>query len=135
MLRGGWKSAPVLDGWVQIVRGPRPKSDKWPKVGQHTARPGNSKSLDGVSPKQHQQKSVWDVPFLQAASHPPDRVSAEAAEEVHHLEAAVSVLGDGNPLVKPLVEALRIVRSKAKVLPVEDQIIACKNFIERARKE
>ena len=30
--------------------------------------------------------------------------------------------------------ALRIACSKAKVLLVEDQIIACKNFIERARK-
>ena len=32
------KSAPVLDGWVQIIRGPRPKSDKLPKVGQQAVR-------------------------------------------------------------------------------------------------
>ena len=23
-----------MDGWVQIIRGPRPKSEKWPKAGQ-----------------------------------------------------------------------------------------------------
>ena len=33
MLRG-WSKAPVLDGWVQIIRGTRPKSEKWPKAGQ-----------------------------------------------------------------------------------------------------
>ena len=55
-------------------------------------------------------------------------------KEVHRLEATVSALGNGNPLAKPLVEALPLACSKAKVLPVEDQIIACKNFIERARK-
>ena len=34
----------------------------------------------------------------------------------------------------PLVEALRVARPKAKVLPLEEQITACKNFVERARK-
>ena len=134
MPRGGWKSAPVLDGWVQIVRGPRPKSDKWPKVGQQAVRPGNSKRSQSAAGDSTKQKSAWDVPLLQAPSRPPDRVSAEATEEVHRLEAALSALGEGNPHAKLLVEALRIARSKAKVLPVEEQIIACKNFVERGRK-
>ena len=107
MPRGGWKSAQVLDGWVQIVRGPRPKSDKWPKVGQQAVRPGNSKRSQSVVGDSTKQKSAWDVPLLQAPSRPPDRVSAEATEE-HRLEAALSALGEGNPLAKPLVEALRI---------------------------
>ena len=121
---------------MQIVRCPRPKSDKWPKVGQQAERPGNSKrsqSAAGGLIKQ-QQKSVWDVPLLQSASRPPDRVSAEATEEVQRLEAALSALGEGNPHAKPLVEALRVARAKAKVLLLEEQIIACKNFVERARK-
>ena len=134
MLRGGWKSAPVLDGWVQIVRGPRPKSDMLPKVGQQAVRPGNSKRSQSAVGDSTKQKSVWDVPLLQGPSRPPDRVSAEATEEVHRLEAALSALGEGNPLAKPLVEALRIARSKAKVLLLEEQIIACKHFVERARK-
>ena len=53
---------------------------------------------------------------------------------MHRLEAAHSTLGEGNPLAKHLVEALRIARSKAKVLLVEEQIIAYKNFVERAIK-
>ena len=132
----GWKTAPVLDGWVQIIRDPRPKSDKWPKVGQQAERPGNSKrsqSAAGGLTKQ-QQKSVWDVPLLQSASLPPDRVSAEATEEVQRLEAALSALGERKRHAKPLVEALRVARAKAKVLPLEEQIVACKNFVKRARK-
>ena len=106
------------------------------QVGQQAERPGNSKrsqSAAGGLIKQ-QQKSVWDVPLLQSASRPPDRLSAEAIEEVQRLEAAPSALGEGNPHAKPLVEALRVARAKAKVLLLEEQIIACKNFVERARK-
>ena len=29
MGRKGWSSVPIPDGWVQIIRGPRPKSEKW----------------------------------------------------------------------------------------------------------
>ena len=87
MPRGGWKSAPVLDGWVQIVRGPRPKSDKWPKVGQQAVL-GKSKRSQSAVGDSTKQKSAWEVPLLQAPSRPPDRVSAEATEEVHRLEAA-----------------------------------------------
>ena len=121
---------------MQIVRCPRPKSDKWPKVGQQAERPGNSKrsqSAAGGKIKQ-QQKPVWDVPLLQSASRPPDRVSAEVTEEVQRLEAALSALGEGNPHAKPFVKALRVARAKAKVLLLDEQIIACKNFVERARK-
>ena len=80
------------------------------------------------------QKSVWEVPLLQSASRPSDRVSAEATEEVHRLEATLSAMGQGNPLAKLLVEALGSALSKAKVLLLVEQIIACKNFVERARK-
>ena len=110
----------------------RQVAQSWPEA----ERPGNSKrsqSAAGGLTKQ-QQKSFWDVPLQQSASRPPDRVSAEATEEVQRLEAALSSLGEGNPQAKPLVEALRVARAKAKVLPLEEQIIACKNFVERARK-
>ena len=49
-------------------------------------------------------------------------------------EAALSALGEGNPHAKPLVEALRVARAKAKVLLLEEQIVASQNFVERARK-
>ena len=82
----------------------------WPA--SSASRKFQAQSAAGDSTKQ-QQKSAWDVPLLHSPSRPPDRVSAEATEEVHRLEAA---LGEGNPLAKPLLEALRIARSKTKVL-------------------
>lgn len=146
MPRRGWTALETPSGWFEVIRGPRPPSVQWPVVslgkgqgkgkGKGKPKPGTSKrslSAAGESPKQ-QQKSDWDVPVLQPASRSPDKVSAEATEEVQRLEAALSALGEGNPHAKPLVEALRVARSKAKVLPVEEQIIACKNFVERAKK-
>ena len=32
MGRRGWSSFPVSEGWVQVVRGPRPKSVQWPRA-------------------------------------------------------------------------------------------------------
>ena len=139
MPRVGWNSAPVLDGWVQIVRrsrSPSRTSGPSPKIGQLTMHPRNSKRRQSAAgePTKQQQKSTWDVPS--ANSQSPSRQSFRRGHRrgaSHRLEAALSALGTGNPLAKRLV-ALRIARSKAKVLPLEEQIIACKKFVERTRK-
>ena len=34
-----WSKAPVLDGWVQIIKGPRPKSERWPSAKQNPVQP------------------------------------------------------------------------------------------------
>ena len=34
MPRKGWSTAQVPDGWLQVIRGPRPQSVKWPAKGQ-----------------------------------------------------------------------------------------------------
>ena len=66
------------------------------------------------------KKTAWDVPLLQSASR-PDR-----------LEAALSELGEGSPLAEPSVEALRIARSKAKVLPLDCQPVRVRKSKERS---
>ena len=120
----GWSKAPVLDGWVQIVRGPRPKSETWPRAKKH----GNA--LPPGKPKSHSPQ----VPVRQP-SRLPEQVAADAAEEVHRLEAAVQVLGgENNAHAKPLVEALKAARAKSRVPPVSERLTSCRNFLERARK-
>ena len=119
----GWSKAPVLDGWVQIVREPRPKSERWPSAKKHGRAhpPGKPKSY---SPH---------VPVRQP-SRLPDQVAADAAE-VHKLEAAVQVLGgENNVHAKPLVEALKAARAKSRVPPVSERSTSCRNFFERAKK-
>ena len=32
MVRKGWTHVEVLDGWMQVLRGPRPKAEKWPHL-------------------------------------------------------------------------------------------------------
>ena len=34
----GWMKAPVSDGWVQIIRGPPPKSERWPHANRMSTR-------------------------------------------------------------------------------------------------
>ena len=65
----GWTKAPVLDGWVQIVRGQVPKSEQWP----------NSKS--GKKSQSRDTKVV--PPFFppRQPSRPPEQLVAEANEE------------------------------------------------------
>ena len=89
----------MLDGWVQIVRGPRPKAGS-------SKRNQSAVSTKGAvaTPK----TEVNGVPPLQQASRPPDAVAAKASAEVQRLEAAISALGENNPHAFPLQEALRV---------------------------
>ena len=55
MGRRGWSSFPVPKGWVQLVRGPRPKSVQWPRASkegkpQQQRAPGMT-SQQGRSPQ------------------------------------------------------------------------------------
>ena len=112
--------------WVQIVRGPRPKSETWPSAKKH----GKSAHPPPSKPKSHSPH----VPVRQQ-SRVPEQVAADAAEEVHKLEAAVQVLGgENNVHAKPLVEALKAARAKSRVPPVSERLTSCRNFPERARK-
>ena len=134
----GWSKAPVLDGWVQILRGPRPKAVRWRKASLQPRQ---------VPPKRNQSAVSWghsgasvrqserDGVLLQRhRSRPPEEVAAEASSKVHRLEGAIAALGESNPLCALLKDALRVVRAKSKVLPVNERIEACKGFIERAKK-
>ena len=54
----GWSKALVMDGWVQVIRGPRPKSEKWPKAGQQKVPPKRNQSA--VSRGHPQPMSQWE---------------------------------------------------------------------------
>ena len=47
------------------------------------------------------------------------------------MEGAIAALEESNPLC---AHALRVVRAKSKVLPVNERIEACKGFIEKAKR-
>ena len=81
MPRRGWSTAP--DGWVQIIRGPRPLSESWPKVGRNSA---------DLHPKSNEVRSFegrWRRPQQFRASPPPEVVVEAAKKRVDGIEAAL----------------------------------------------
>ena len=113
--------------WKRILRGPRPPSHKWP-VAQ-----GQGRSTSAA----HRHRSGRQPPTVVTEPPRPNRtpeaVAEAAAEEVVRLESAVAALGEGNPLAKPLLAALKVARSKVNV-PVSVQIEMSEKYLARARK-
>ena len=64
----------------------------------------------------------------------PTRRFRRQRGRVGKLEVAISALGEDDPAVTGLKEALRQARSQAQVRPVHDRTKATKMFIERSRK-
>ena len=64
----------------------------------------------------------------------PREAISEARGRVGKLEVAINALGEDDPAVTGLKEALRQARLQAQVRPVDDRIKATKMFIERWRK-
>ena len=142
MPRRGWSQLDVPSGWVQIIRGPRPRSVQWPRAPapqrpqQRGQRQGSPKEVQ--QPRQSVQTGSGVVPSgvvpSLLPSHSPETVAVEAAAEVKQLETAIGVLGENNIHAKSVHEALRVTRNKTKLPPIQEQVESCKNFLERARK-
>ena len=72
--------------------------------------------------------------FQERVSRKPDEAISEAKGRVGKLEVAINALGEDDPVVTGLKEALRQARLQAQVRPVDDRIKATKMFIERSRE-
>ena len=57
MGRRGWTSSDALMGWVQIIRGPRPPSVKWPPVGQQVRQSAQLSHPQSHRPVNNQVKT------------------------------------------------------------------------------
>ena len=89
MVRKGWTQMEVPSGWVQILRGPRPKSEQWPK---------QSKSISKVKGRgQQRQSSV-------SPRHDPDSVMSNARSRIAKLEAAMVAVGESDPTYPSLFD-------------------------------
>ena len=128
MPRRGWRAVEVPEGWLQVLRGPRPASVQWPRAAPNLNRESHGKKVPKVDLP---QRPVPPRPTRPARS--PDLVSAETAQEVQRLENAVSALGEDNPLAKPFVSALKAAKSKLEA-PIGERLDSCQRFLERARK-
>ena len=115
----------MLDGWLQLIRGPRPQSTKWPTKGQVTSK-APSKSRPG--------SQVADAQSVGQRGPPPQKVVMNARARVAKLEAAMAALGEADPIYFALQEALKKAKAQSQVRPVEERIASSKVFIERVKK-
>ena len=96
---------------VQVIRGPRPKSENWPRANPSEGGPG------------------WH----ECTARTPDARVAEARVKVSKLEKALNALeGTSGAEVEAIKKAL--VKAAAHEKPLTELIVDCKGFIDRAEK-
>ena len=112
---------------MQLIRGPRPQSAKWPMKGSaELQREGSGNSSSRFS--------SWSAsPWSSAWSTTRGEVLSNARARVTKLEAAMAV-GKSDPTYVGLQDALKKAKAQAQVRPVADRIASSKVFIERAKK-
>ena len=105
MGREGWTSMDVPSGWVQVIRGPKPPSQRWPQV-QGSRQPGaGNRPNQTKMESQNVGRGRWG------------NKSPVVQDKISSLEAALSALGPEEIAAKePLQEALR--RAKEVSQPV-----------------
>ena len=88
MPRRGWSHLEVPSGWVQVLRGPRPKSVQWP-----LAKGRNSSDVPQPHGRWRQAQPLKErVP---RRTNPDDAVKA-ARVRVQRLELALAALGESD---------------------------------------
>ena len=122
----------VPAGWVQVLRGPRPRAEKWPSAAQKRS------STDFPSSKKVER---WRQPGVQPPEAArergpdPDTVLQEARRRVASLEAALQAMGDfQGPEVDVLKNALSRAQQAARTRPLKEQLAQNDTFIQRSQK-
>ena len=138
MGRRGWTNVEVPDGWLQVNRGPRPRSEKWPlQTGPRSAAPP-SKPVPRQPRAVHHTQQPKHQPVLRTSglrpfTDPATKVS-DAKERVIKLERALAAMeGIDGSEVDAIREALERAKKAAQSPPVETQIRDCEQFLVRAR--
>ena len=62
MVRKGWTKVDVPDGWVQIIRGPRPRSVQWPNAGRQEVPKRSQSAVSKPQEKVSKQLGVKGKP-------------------------------------------------------------------------
>ena len=126
------------EGWVQVIRGPRPKSVQWPRAPrdgkpQQQRQPGATQQGRWRQPHVQGRQGQPQAPKTGIRAPHPDEI-AVAQERVSKLEAALRAVGDDDDTAPNLREALKRARQQAVPLSTPDKVAQCESFLERARK-
>ena len=124
----GWSQVEVPNGWVQLIRGPRPKSVQWPRATRKRSRtkcpPSNSWPVVAYTEKRDSLRAEERLARLQdevgrggqdghPVPNPQFHIPPEVFAELDRLRSMVansmfegtggSVAGDLNPVERPQV--------------------------------
>ena len=125
----------VPDGWLQVIRGPRPQSERWPRwTPQAHQKPAPAVRQPGVQgSKGPRVSAIPATDPVQRAS--PDTARAAAQEKARKLENALEVMSDvEGPALDALRAELKKVHSAAAVPPLDVQMEQCESFISRSQR-
>ena len=105
MVRKGWRTVEVPNGWLQIIRGPKPPSARW----SQTKPSDKPHRAPGVSPDSKQTLTP-QVRGPQFPRRTPESNRSAAAAKIARIQASMAALGDEDPkevelLKKALVKA------------------------------
>ena len=119
MPRKGWSSVEVPDGWLQIIRGPRPPAAKWPRAkAQSTPAPRTSSTVTHRQPLSKSQTfQMQDRP-----RRSPAEVRAVASTKILRIQAAIASLGADMEEKSSLEAAVSRAQRLLVIPPVDKRI-------------
>ena len=124
--RKGWRSIEVPEGWLQVIRGPRPPAAKWPQA----QRMLSAAAKDKV-PTTDRQGGRWRNRGVD-----PDTRKAEACAKVERLQEALDALGTlGGPEVEAIKKSLKKAQEAARERPIPVLVKECKEFMDPLHQE
>ena len=112
MVRKGWTAMDVPSGMVQVLRGARPPSQRWPPAKRNVVT--ESRGQRQVAPRFQQVGSG------RGPAPSPEEVMERARVRVAQLELAVQLLDVEDPALPPLREALMKARAQASAPTLTD---------------
>ena len=123
MVRKGWTAMDVPSGWVQILRGPRPPSQRWPQSQKPAIRRWRN----------HQSQENKVLALHQARVGPA--AARDLANKIVQLERAVEAMGSMEGLaVQAIKLELEKARSASKKPPFNVEIEEARKFMTRSMR-
>ena len=121
MPRKGWTAVPVPDGWLQVIRGPRPPAAKWPKT-----RPNPPSGWSTQS-----ERRAQPVP---SCDRGPGHCFVECSRSSDEAGSRYGCNWRVRPSISRSAGCLEDGQAQAQVKPVQDRIGRTEFFLQRARK-
>ena len=141
MPRRGWQAIEVPSGWYEVIRGPRPPSQKWPRASPtHSAQSGQP--LAGSSPPSRPVVGRWGhrrgVGRVGQSGQPerarssPEVAISAARQRVVQLEAALAALWETQG---PETTMLQTSLKRAKQAAQEPPFGRADQFVRAVRQQ